>query len=325
MQTQDEIILDVKKINKTFHSKKGFINPEVLKVRAVNDVSFQVKKGEVFGIVGESGCGKSTIGKCIMDLIPIDDGEMTFKGKNLRNLSKEDRAQVKQDLQIIFQDPYSSLNPRKRIGPTLMEPLLVYKIAKDKEMAEEIVQDIFKEVGLPEQAFWKFPHEFSGGQRQRIAIARSLILNPDLIVADEAVSALDVSIQAQILLLLKNLKQQRDLSYIFISHDMGVIRYFCDRVAVAYLGQIVEIQSVPDIFERPAHPYTKTLKEASPVPSYDPDRTFNVLEGELPSPSNLPSGCYFHGRCPKATEHCTKVMPDLMPYKDGMVRCHHPE
>jgi oligopeptide/dipeptide ABC transporter ATP-binding protein len=315
-------VLAVRDLKKVFHVKKGFLNPVKLAIRAVDGVSFTLMKGEALGIVGESGCGKSTVGRCILQLIEPTAGSVTFHGEEIVGAGPKRLRVLRRQLQIIFQDPYSSLNPRRSIGKMLMEPLLVHGIC-DRNEARERVNGALSEVGLPEDAWYKYAHEFSGGQRQRIAIARALILDPEVIIADEAVSALDVSIQAQILLLLKNLKEKHDLSFMFISHDLGVVRYFCQRIAVMYLGRIIEIGPVPDIFDDPLHPYTRDLRDASPVPDPANKVVFRKLEGEVPSPASPPKGCHFHPRCAKSMDVCKTVTPHWIDAGNGRgVACH---
>lgn len=315
-------ILDVENLSKVFEMKKGFLNPETIRVKAVDNVSFDVEYGEAFGIVGESGCGKSTVARTLLNLIEPSGGKVFFQGDNIIDMSPEAMKELRQKFQIIFQDPYSSLNPRRTIGQTLGEPLHVHKVEK-KENIEKVVKNILEEVGLPEEAYYKYPHEFSGGQRQRIAIARALILKPDLIIADESVSALDVSIQSQILLLLNKIKEKHGLSFIFISHDLGVVRYFCQRVAVMYLGRVVEQGTVEDVFDNPKHPYTRLLRGASPVP--DPGQKIQLKReiGEMPSPANPPSGCRFHTRCPDVMEVCKHKSPEWIHGENNWkVACH---
>lgn len=304
-----DTLLKIENLKKFFHVKRGFPVPETVTVRAVDGVSFEVKRGRSFGVVGESGCGKSTLGRSLLRLVEPDSGSVTFDGQDVLGKDASDMRTLRQRMQIIFQDPYSSLNPRKRIGAALVEPLLVHSLA-DKHEAHERVMKLLDEVGLPSDAAYRFPHEFSGGQRQRIGIARALTVGPELIVADEPVSALDVSIQAQILLLLRDLQETHNLSFVFISHDLGVVRFFCQDMAVMYLGRIVETGPIPHIFEEPLHPYTRILRDASPVPDPSQRKGFLHIEGEVPSAVNPPSGCHFHPRCPHAADICKKVSPD---------------
>ncbi|HUN45821.1 MAG TPA: ABC transporter ATP-binding protein, partial [Stellaceae bacterium] len=304
-----EALLEVEGLSKTFVARHGFLGAAAGHVRALSGISFSVRKGEAFGLVGESGCGKSTAGRAILRLIEPDTGQIRFKGEDIRAAGARRLRQLRRAIQIVFQDPYSSLNPRRTIGQTLGEPMAVHGLGSAAEIAAA-VRAVLAEVGMPSDAAQKYPHEFSGGQRQRIGIARALVLQPELIVADEPVSALDVSIQAQILVLLRGLQERRHLSFIFISHDLGVVRHFCSAVAVMYLGHIVERGPVPAIFDEPLHPYTRVLRSASPVPDPKAKVIMAKLEGEIASALSPPSGCHFHPRCPHATEVCRRVYPE---------------
>jgi len=308
MQSKAEPVLQVGHLSKTFVSKRGFPNPVTITVRAVDDVSFTVNAGEAFGLVGESGCGKSTTGRALLRLIEPDAGTVSYRGQDVRAAKGSALRAIRRKLQMVFQDPYASLNPRRSIGKTLAEPMQVHRIGDQKLIAER-VRALLAEVGLPPTAAERYPHEFSGGQRQRIGIARALSVDPELIVADEPVSALDVSIQAQVLLLLRDLQARRGLSYVFVAHDLGVVRFFCQSVAVMYLGRIVESGPVEQVFNEPLHPYTQVLRQASPVP--DPRaRSIAVrIEGEVPSAASPPSGCHFHPRCPHAMPVCKTEYP----------------
>lgn len=318
----DESILEVEDLKRYFHTRVGAFGGKPVTVRAVDGVSFRIGPGEAFGLVGESGCGKSTVGRAILHLIRPDSGSVRVMGQDLTALSAAKLRELRPRMQMIFQDPYSSLNPKQRIGSALAEPIKVHGIATG-EAADKIVVDLLQEVGLPPDAAQKYPHEFSGGQRQRIAIARALALNPNLIVADEAVSALDVSIQAQVLQLLNQLMAKRNLSFLFISHDLGVIRTFCRNMAVMYLGRIVETGPVGATFDAPMHPYTQVLRATSPVPDPKARTKLVRLSGEIPSASNPPSGCHFHPRCPYATELCRTTAPKLTsPVEGRTVACH---
>jgi peptide/nickel transport system ATP-binding protein len=291
-------------------------------VKAVDDVSFEVKAGEAFGIVGESGCGKSTTGRAILRLIEPDGGEISYRGEDVRAASGAALRTLRRKLQIVFQDPYSSLNPRRKVGRALAEPIEVHGLATSRSDVDARVAALLDEVGLPPDAADRFPHEFSGGQRQRIGIARALSLEPELIVADEPVSALDVSIQAQVLELLRGLQRKRGLSFVFIAHDLGVVRYFCQRLAVMYLGRIVEVGTADELFTEPLHPYTRMLRDASPIPDPTMRTRLPRIEGETPSPSNPPSGCHFHPRCPHAMPACREVYPATTRVGDRLVACH---
>ncbi|MDT8444653.1 MAG: dipeptide ABC transporter ATP-binding protein [Desulfuromonadales bacterium] len=280
-------------------------------LKAVDDVSFQLKAGETLGLVGESGCGKSTLGKLLLRLIEPDSGTILFDGQPVTGLPKRELTALRRDMQIIFQDPYSSLNPRMRVGEIIGEPLVIHSLARGKQVREQVLT-LMKKVGLSPEHYNRYPHEFSGGQRQRIGIARTLAVQPRLVVADEPVSALDLSIQAQIVNLLKDLQQEFDLTYLFISHDLGVIEHVCDRVAVMYLGKIVEVADADQLYLQPRHPYTEALLNAVPIPDPQRIRRHQILSGEIPSPIDPPSGCHFHPRCPYAKEICRQEYPPLI-------------
>ncbi len=295
-------------LKKYFIVKRGFPNPLKQVVRAVDKVSLKIRRGEAFGLVGESGCGKSTVGRALLRLFEPDSGRVLLDGDDIMGYDKAALLKLRKRAQMIFQDPYSSLNPRRSVGKTLAEPMLVHGLKPRRQIPERI-KALVAEVGLQPDAIYKYPHEFSGGQRQRIGIARALVFEPELIVADEPVSALDVSIQTQILLLLKSLQDRHKLSFLFISHDLAVVRCFCQRLAVMYLGRIIEQGTVSQIFDAPLHPYTRMLRAASPVP--DPDKSLGVMRiaGEVPSPIDPPSGCHFHPRCPECRSECRQVYP----------------
>jgi oligopeptide/dipeptide ABC transporter ATP-binding protein len=317
-----DAILAVAGLRKFFTATRGFPRTQKIVVRAVDGISFRVRDGEAFGLVGESGCGKSTAGRAVLRLVEPDDGDIVFKGENVRTASKGRLRELRRKLQIIFQDPYASLNPRRMVGKALMEPMRVHGMA-DRSAREERTKALLAEIGLPADAMMRFPHEFSGGQRQRIGIARALTLEPELIVADEPVSALDVSVQAQILLLLKKLQERRGLAFVFISHDLGVVRYFCQRIAVMYLGRIVETGPVPGIFREPLHPYTRMLRDASPIPDPRAKVAMLRIEGEVPSAVNPPRGCHFHTRCPHVMPICRTTYPEWRQIDDERgVACH---
>ncbi|BBK44510.1 ABC transporter ATP-binding protein [Allostella vacuolata] len=315
-------LLEVNDLQKTFTVRRGFPRTETVHVKALSGISFRIAEGEAFGLVGESGCGKSTAGRALLRLIEPDGGQVLYRGENFLTAPGHRLRQLRQKLQIVFQDPFASLNPRRTVGQTLAEPMYVHRLGNREEIQAR-VESVLDEVGLPRAAVEKYPHEFSGGQRQRIGIARALVLEPELIVADEPVSALDVSIQAQILLLLDGLKVRRGLSFLFISHDLGVVRHFCKRVAVMYLGRIVEEGPTEEIFDGPLHPYTQALRDASPVPDPRAKVTMARLEGEVASAINPPSGCHFHPRCPHAMDRCRVEYPKLRAVAPGrQVACH---
>jgi oligopeptide/dipeptide ABC transporter ATP-binding protein len=309
-------LLDVQSLSKTFPLKGG------RSIRAVDGVSFKQAKGETIGIVGESGCGKSTLGRLILRLIEPTAGDVRFLGKDITLLPADAMRAMRRHMQMIFQDPYASLDPRMRVGDLIEEPLVIHAIGTKAERAQEVAR-LLDTVGLPTEAARRYPHEFSGGQRQRICIARALALGPELIVADEPVSALDVSIQSQVLNLLMDLKRERGLTYLFISHNLAVVKYVSDTLAVMYLGRIVEMGSTESVYADPKHPYTQALLAAIPEP--DPDRVRDriPLQGELPSPEHPPTGCPFHPRCPQAMDRCRREAP--LPLERGrshIVACH---
>lgn len=317
-----EPLLKVEGLKKFFPVKKGLLGKTVGYVRAVNDVSFHVNEGETLGIVGESGCGKSTTGRMIMQLLKATEGTVMFNGKELTALSKTEMRQMRRDIQMVFQDPYASLNPRHTIGKILEEPLLVHGM-KNAQARREKVFEFLEVVGLDPKHANRYPHQFSGGQRQRIGIARALMTNPKLIVADEPVSALDVSVQAQVLNLMQDLQKEFKLTYIFIAHDLGVVRHISNRIAVMYLGKIVEVSASEELYAKPLHPYTQALLSAVPVPDPDYEKEEIFLTGDMPNPANPPSGCIFHTRCPHKMEICTAVEPVLTEIDHGhSVACH---
>ncbi len=315
-------VLTVRGLRKHFATGGGLSRAAAVTVRAVDGIGFEVGAGEAFGIVGESGCGKSTAGRAILRLIEPDAGEVVYRGEDVRAASGAALRALRRKLQIVFQDPYSSLNPRRSIGRALAEPIEVHGIAGSAQEVRARVASLLEEVGLPADAAERYPHEFSGGQRQRIGIARALSVEPELIVADEPVSALDVSIQAQVLELMRRLQAQRGLSFVFIAHDLGVVRYFCQRVAVMYLGRIVEMGTAAELFGDPLHPYTRMLRDASPVPDPALRGRMPRIEGETPSPANPPSGCHFHPRCPHAMPACRERYPEETRVGGRMVACH---
>ena len=317
-----EYVLEVQDLKKYFPIKSGVLKRTVGYVRAVDGVSFQVKPGETLGIVGESGCGKSTTGRMIMRLTTPTSGKIILDGKDITHAKGEELRASRRKSQMVFQDPYASLNPRMSVGESIAEPLIVNKVLSKSE-AFERAGELLQTVGLRASDINRYPHEFSGGQRQRIGIARALALNPKLIVADEAVSALDVSIQSQILNLLMDLKHQFNLSYLFISHNLAVVRHISDRVGVMYLGHLVEIGPKHSLYQDPLHPYTQALLSAAPEPRRTKRRERIILQGDVPSPANPPSGCPFHTRCPRVMDVCRQTMPKPVEvHPDHWVACH---
>lgn len=315
-------LLEVKHLKKYFPIKGGVFSKTIGYVYAVDDVNFTLASGETLGLVGESGCGKSTTGRTILRLIEPTDGELYFEGQNITELDKSAMRALRREMQIIFQDPYASLNPRMTVGSIIGEPLEIHKIAKGSEK-EERVALLLQKVGLRAEDMRKYPHEFSGGQRQRIGIARALALNPKLIVCDEPVSALDVSIQAQVINLLEDLQAEFSLSYLFIAHNLNVVEHISDRVAVMYLGQIVELASDEDLYKNPQHPYTEALLSAVPIPDPTIKKKRIILEGDVPSPINPPKGCHFHTRCMYKEKICEEVEPEFKDIGGGhWVACH---
>jgi oligopeptide/dipeptide ABC transporter ATP-binding protein len=318
-------LVEVKSLKKYFPIRKGLLQREVGRVHAVDDVSFAVHEGETLGLVGESGCGKSTLGRTIVRLLEPTDGSVTFEGRDISKLRARSLRPLRREMQMVFQDPYASLNPRKRVGSIIGTPLKIHGV--EKSMRRERVQELLETVGLSPEHYNRFPHEFSGGQRQRIGVARALALRPKLVVADEPVSALDVSIQSQMLNLLDDLQKELKLTYIFIAHDLSVVRHVSNRIAVMYLGKIVELSPAEELYQRPIMPYTEALLSAVPIP--DPDlsakRERIVLQGDVPSPIKPPSGCRFHPRCRYMTDICREVEPPLVNYgNDHLAACHHP-
>ncbi|WP_274609480.1 ABC transporter ATP-binding protein [Mesobacillus boroniphilus] len=320
-----EILLELQDVRKHFPIKSGLLQKTVGHIKAVDGINLKVNKGETLGIVGESGCGKSTVGRTVIRLYEPTDGKIIFNGRDISHLSEgELRKDVRKNIQMIFQDPFASLNPRKTLRSIIREPLDTHHLYKSKERDEK-VESLLEKVGLNASFINRYPHEFSGGQRQRIGISRALALNPELIIADEAVSALDVSIQAQIINLMEDLQEEFGLTYIFISHDLSVVRHISDRVGVMYLGKMMELASKKELYAEPLHPYTQALLSAVPVPRKKGviKRERIILKGELPSPANPPKGCVFHTRCPAAFDLCKQVNPDFKEVKNNhFVACH---
>ena len=318
-------LLEVRHLQKYFPVRSGLLANISAWVRAVDDVTFEIKPGETFGLVGESGCGKTTVGRTILRLMEPTGGEALFEGDNVFDMDVKTLRAARRRMQIVFQDPYSSLNPRMTVGSIVGEPLKVHKLAGGSELTERVSR-LLHRVGLRPDQVSRYPHEFSGGQRQRIGIARALALNPKFIVCDEAVSALDVSIQAQIINLLKDLQDECRLSYLFITHDLNVVQYLAHRIAVMYLGKFVEVASSRAIFSNPKHPYTQALLSANPLPDPTMKRERILLSGDVPSPLHPPSGCRFHTRCPQVMDHCRTTDPPLIhidaPDGEHTVWCH---
>jgi oligopeptide/dipeptide ABC transporter ATP-binding protein len=324
--TEAPPLLSVRNLQKFFPVEKSTFRRTAASVRAVDDVSFEVAKGETLGLVGESGCGKSTLARCIVRLLEPTAGEIEYDGKRIEHLTTRKLRPLRRELQIVFQDPYASLNPRKRVGAIIGAPILVHQRTSRSERKKRVEQ-LLQIVGLSPEHYNRFPHEFSGGQRQRVGVARALALNPTLVVADEPVSALDVSIQAQVLNLLDELQEAFGLTYIFIAHDLGVVRHVSDRIAVMYLGKIVELAPAEELFRAPVHPYTEALLSAVPIPEVGARarRDRIVLTGDVPSPIDPPTGCRFHPRCRYATEICSEQEPVLTSFGGGrLAACHHP-
>jgi oligopeptide transport system ATP-binding protein len=321
-----ETLIEVKDLKMYFPVTKGIVlRRKIGDVKAVDGLTFSIRKGETLGLVGESGCGKSTTGRALIQLYKPTTGEVIFHGTDLTKLPPEQMRQMRRKVQMIFQDPYASLNPRMTVGDIIAEPIMVHNLRKGKEAVRERVQELLKLVGLNPYFINRYPHEFSGGQRQRIGIARALAVEPEFVVCDEPVSALDVSIQAQILNLLEDLQNQLGLTYLFIAHGLAAVKHISDRVAVMYLGKIVEIAAGAQLYQAPTHPYTQALLSAVPIPDPALERTRAriILTGDVPSPLNPPSGCRFHTRCPIATEHCKQEEPELKDIGGGhMVSCH---
>ncbi len=324
-----DALIEVRDLVKHFPINKGLLQRQVGAVRAVDGVTFDVRAGETLGIVGESGCGKSTTARLITRLLTPTSGTISFEGRDIAGLKHSELKPLRREMQMVFQDPYSSLNPRKTVGTIIGEPFVIHGVESDREKRKKRVQELMESVGLNPEHYNRYPHEFSGGQRQRIGVARAIALRPKMIVADEPVSALDVSIQAQILNLMRDLQRELKLTIVFIAHDLSVVRHMCDRIAVMYLGKIVELATSEELYAHPRHPYTGALLSAVPVPEPQLARAMKrqVLVGDVPSPSNPPSACRFHTRCPKfVAGHCDVEEPQLED-KDasgGLAACHYP-
>ena len=318
----ENALLEVRHLRKCFPIKKSITGKTLQELIAVDDISFKLNAGETLGIVGESGCGKTTMGRTILKLHQPSGGQIIFDGKDISNYTNKEMRDIRTKMQIIFQDPYSSLPPRSTVGDIISEPVLVHGIVP-KDQVKSYVLDLMDKCGLRDYYYERYPHEFSGGQRQRICIARALSVQPQLVVCDEPVSALDVSIQAQIINLLKSLQKSMNLTYLFISHDLSVVKFISDKIGVMYLGSMVEFGNKKDIFDNPLHPYTKALFSAIPEPNPDVKMNRIVLKGDIPSPANPPKGCLFHTRCPYATEKCKHVPPKYKEHEEGhFAACH---
>lgn len=325
-QPQREKLLEVRNLKKHFPIRKGFFNKQVGAVRALDGVNLDVYSGETLGLVGESGCGKSTLGRVMLRLLPATEGSVVFNGVDVMKCDTTTMKNLRKEMQIVFQNPYASLDPRMTVAQIVAEPLEVHKVAAGKELRDK-VNSLIELVGLSKEMADRYPHEFSGGQRQRVGIARALALRPRLIIADEPVSALDVSVQAQILNLLIDLRKEFKLTYVFIAHNLDVVRYISDRIAVMYLGRIVELGECHDVYNKPLHPYTEALISAAPVPDPNYDRSKRILlQGDLPSPANPPPGCPFHTRCPIVQDRCKIEVPALREVVPGhFSACHFAE
>lgn len=317
-----EKLVEVKGLRKYFPITGGILKRKIGQVKAVDDLSFDIYKGETLGIVGESGSGKSTMGRALLRLLEPTEGQILFQGDDITHISNSKMRKYRRDMQMVFQDPYASLNQRMSVGELIIEPMYVHGIHTNRERKLKAIK-LLETVGLPAEAMTKYPHEFSGGQRQRIGIARALAINPQLIIADEPVSALDVSVQSQVLNLMSDLQDEFNLTYLFIAHDLSVVKHISDRVGVMYLGRLMELSAKKDLYANPMHPYTQALLSAVPVPDPKAKRERIILQGDLPSPSNPPSGCVFRTRCPEAHERCKVDIPAMTHMGNGhYVACH---
>lgn len=322
MAQNKNVLVEVKGVKKEFVTAKTFTGKPLKIVHAVDNVNLKIYEGETIGVVGESGCGKSTLGRTILQLITPTAGQVLYRGEDITKLKKEDMRQMRRKMQLIFQDPYASLNPRMTVLELIKAPLDAYKIGTNQERIQK-VKEIMELVGMPENMMNRYPHEFSGGQRQRIVIARALVLDPEFVVCDEPVSALDVSVRAQVLNLIQDLQKTKKLTYLFISHDLSVVKYVSDRIAVMYLGRIVEVATKSELYNNPQHPYTKALLSAIPMPDVDKKMKREILTGDVPSPLNPPKGCYFNTRCKYASDRCRQDCPALHDIGNGhLVACH---
>lgn len=320
-----EYLLETVNLNKHFSESRSLFNWHPKSVKAVNNVNIKVKPKEVLGLVGESGCGKSTLGRTILRLLPTTSGKILYKGDDILKYNNKQMFELRKKMQIIFQDVYSSLNPRMTVGDIVTAPLNVFKEGNKKHRQDKAIE-MLEEVGLRSQYLNRFPHEFSGGQRQRIVIARSLIMNPELVICDEPVSALDVSVRAQVLNLMKKLKEEKGLTYIFISHDLSVVNHISDRIAVMYLGNVIELAERDELFKNALHPYTQALLSAVPIASTETRQNRIILKGDIPNPYDPPKGCCFNTRCPKVTQRCKEEIPELKELAHGhLCACFYPE